>query len=146
IVDLRAPARAAEGRPSDPVELLATSHRLARRGEGFDEIASGSNNWAVAGSRTTDGRALLANDMHLGLLVPNIWYRASLSWPVEDRSGGGQRIESITGVTLPGTPAVVAGSNGRVAWGFTNTQGDWSDLVVLERDPDHPDSYLAPGG
>ena len=177
IVDLRAPARAAAGRPSDPRAPLAGDTRLddhrpllpsapsgqsrgetspfdpleqglrsARGGEGFDEIASGSNNWAVAGSRTTDGRALLANDMHLGLLVPNIWYRASLSWPVEDRSGGGQRIETITGVTLPGTPALVAGSNGRVAWGFTNTQGDWSDLVVLERDPDHPDSYLAPGG
>jgi penicillin G amidase len=101
----------------------------------------GSNNWAVAGSHTADGRALLANDMHLGISVPNTWYRASLILP--DGRGGAAR---ITGVTLPGTPAIVVGSNGHVAWGFTNSYGDWTDLVVLEIDPKNPEVYRTPQG
>lgn len=105
------------------------------------ELAVGSNNWAVAGTHTADGRALLADDMHLDIAVPNTWYRASLTWP--DGAGGNHR---ITGVTLPGTPAVVVGSNGHVAWGFTNSYGDWTDLVVLEVDPRNPDLYRTPQG
>jgi penicillin amidase len=94
----------------------------------------GSNNWALAGSRTADGRAILANDMHLAITVPNTWYRACLVWP-------GHR---VCGVTLPGTPSVAVGSNGRVAWGFTNSYGDFRDLVLLEQpDPEH---YLTPQG
>lgn len=92
------------------------------------EVApSGSNSWAVAGAWTAHGGALLADDMHLGLAVPNTWYRASLIWP------GEQGEVRVTGVTLPGTPLVVVGSNGRVAWGFTNSYGDYSDLVILEQ-------------
>jgi penicillin amidase len=99
--------------------------------------APGSNNFAVAGTRAADGRALLANDMHLRLRVPNIWYRARLV-------ATGEGID-VTGVTLPGLPAVIAGSNGRVAWGFTNSYGDFQDLVRIERGPG-ADQYLAPGG
>jgi len=101
----------------------------------------GSNNWAVAGTHTADGRALLANDMHLGIRVPNTWYRASVVRP--DGAGGTLR---MTGVTLPGTPMVVVGSNGHVAWGFTNSYGDWTDLVILEVDPKDPEVYRTPGG
>jgi penicillin amidase len=104
------------------------------------EDARGSNNWVVAGSRTVDGRALLSDDMHLGLSVPNIWYRASLVWTI-DR---GPR--QVTGVTLPGTPAMVVGSNGRIAWGFTNTTADWSDRVLIELVPGDPTRYLTPDG
>jgi penicillin amidase len=113
--------------------------------ESDDELRSlvGSNNWAVDGSRTADGRAILANDMHLPLAVPNTWYRALLEWPAEDDCGEYHR---IVGVTLPGTPAVVAGSNGRVAWGFTNSYGDWSDLVIIELDEGNSDRYLTPDG
>jgi len=107
-----------------------------------EAFAPGSNNWAVAGTHTADGRALLANDMHLGISVPNTWYRVSLAWP-EEETGDEQR---ITGVTLPGTPAIVVGSNGYVAWGFTNSQADWNDLVILELDPDDPEVYLTPEG
>ena len=95
----------------------------------------GSNNWAIAGARSADGGALVANDMHLGLHVPNIWYRARLVV-----AGG----VDVSGVSLPGVPAIVAGSNGHVAWGFTNSYGDFQDLVVLEpegegyRTPDGP--------
>ena len=84
----------------------------------------GSNNWAVAGALTSNGRALVADDMHLGLTVPNIFYRARLV-----QTGRDQR--SVSGVTLPGTPAIVAGSNGHVAWAFTNSVGDWSDAIIV---------------
>ncbi len=102
--------------------------------------SAGSNNWAVAGSLTGHGGALLANDMHLGHMLPNIWYRARMSWPEENE------IRSLVGVTLPGLPMLVAGSNGRVAWGFTNSYGDWADLIILELDPDNPNRYRTEGG
>ena len=100
----------------------------------------GSNNWAVAGRHTVHGGALLADDMHLGIRVPNTWYRARFIYLDEH-----QRERRISGVTLPGTPVMVVGSNEQVAWGFTNTGGDWSDLVILEPGPDQ-DSYLTPDG
>lgn len=107
-----------------------------------EERASvGSNNWALSGAHTADGRGLLANDMHLGISVPNTWYRASLLW--NDAQGAGHR---MTGVTLPGTPMVAVGSNGHVAWGFTNSYGDWTDLVELDFDPKNPKFYGTPEG
>jgi penicillin amidase len=107
----------------------------------LDEFYPGSNNWAVAGSKSAHGGALLANDMHLRIGVPNIWYRASFSWPGAD--GSEQR---ITGATLPGTPVMVVGSNGHVAWGFTNSEGDWTDVVIVELDPADKEKYLTPEG
>jgi penicillin G amidase len=90
-------------------------------------VMLGSNGFALAGTRTATGAGMLANDMHLSLRLPNIWYRASLAYT--DVSGEAIR---VTGVTLPGAPAVVAGSNGQIAWGFTNANADMSDLVTLE--------------
>jgi penicillin amidase len=101
----------------------------------------GSNNWAISGKRTTTGSAIVANDMHLSLRLPNIWYRAVLDYPAPS---GTRR--HIVGVTLPGTPVVVAGSNGAVAWGFTNSYGRYLDLVELEIDPEHPEQYRTPTG
>ena len=112
----------------------AQRRRPGTAGAGFP----GSNNWALGGGRTRDGRAIVANDMHLAITVPNTWYRVSLAWP----EAGGER--RVTGVTLPGTPPVAAGSNGRVAWGFTNSYGDFRDLVVLERCGSDPDSLPDP--
>jgi penicillin amidase len=103
-------------------------------------VPAGSNNWAVAGSHTADGKALLADDMHLGLSVPNTWYRVRLEWREGDEA------RHVTGVSLPGGPAVVVGSNGHVAWGYTNSMGDWIDLVVIEPDPADASRYLVPGG
>jgi len=88
-----------------------------------DELP-GSNNFAVSGALTADGRAILANDMHLTLRAPNIWFRARLTWP--DASAPGGRVE-VQGMTLPGLPAVIVGSNGQVAWGFTNSYLDAAD-------------------
>lgn len=99
-----------------------------------DPRRAGSNSFALAGTHTKNGVALLANDMHLNLAVPNIWYRASLEWPEH----------KITGVTLPGTPIAVAGSNGRIAWGFTNAGVDVSDLVVVDLRPGSVSLYTVP--
>jgi penicillin amidase len=74
-------------------------------------------------------------------MVPNLWYRASLVWTSQDG-----RQHRVTGATLPGTPAVVVGSNTRLAWGFTNVEADTADLVLLEIDPGRPDHYLTPTG
>jgi penicillin amidase len=99
------------------------------------EASIGSNAFALAGTHTASGAGMVANDMHLDYGVPNIWYRASLAY--------GDR--KVTGVTLPGTPAVVAGSNGHVAWGFTNSYVDTGDLVVVERNSIAHTLYRAPG-
>lgn len=141
--DLRALPRAASLVPAAPPEPRAALAHLPWAAAVEEGLAAGigSNNWAVSGAHTASGRALLANDMHLPLRVPNTWYRASLVWPGAD---GGER--RVTGVTLPGVPAVVVGSNGRVAWGFTNSYGDFTDLVVLEVDPRRPDYYRTPQG
>ena len=104
---------------------------------------AGSNGWAVAAERSSSGRAIVANDMHLQLAAPNIWYR--MRWIVSPGDEREQPLD-ITGVTLPGAPVVVAGSNGQVAWGFTNSYGDWSDLIVLEIDAANPTRYRTPGG
>ena len=109
-----------------------------------DEPADiGSNNWAVSAAHGSGGHAMVANDMHLGIRVPNTWYRAQ--WTYADSSMPGGSV-TLTGVTLPGVPALVVGSNGHVAWGFTNSYGDWSDLVLLHIDPADPDQYQTAEG
>ncbi len=80
----------------------------------------GSNNWVIAGSRTATGMPLLANDMHLLMSVPAIWYENHLA----------SEALTVTGVTFPGIPGVVAGHNGHVAWGFTNGFPDVQDLYI----------------
>ena len=123
-----------------PVEALASIRRAPKQsGERLVRATHsvvGSNGWAVDKSKTADGRAIVANDMHLSLSIPNTWYRASLRYGNVD----------ISGVILPGTPAVVVGSNGHVAWGFTYICGDFLDLVRLEINPENPDEYKAPNG
>jgi penicillin amidase len=119
-------------------ERAVASRRAARLVHDEPEIMLGSNNWAVAGARAVGGAALLANDMHLGLNVPNIWYRARL---VVEADG-----LDVTGVSLPGGPAIVAGSNRKVAWGFTNSYGDFQDLVIVAPAPEGKDSYLTADG
>ena len=111
--------------------------KTASASERDPEGMVGSNNWAVAGGHTASGRALVANDMHLTLRVPNIWYRARL---VVDPAS-----LDVSGVSLPGVPAIIAGSNGHVAWGFTNSYGDFQDLVELMPAADQG-SYLTVDG
>ncbi len=113
---------------------------LARRFDawlrGPEDAVPGSNNFALAGARVAGGGALVANDMHLGLSVPNVWYRAALHGP-----GG-----TFTGVTLPGFPGGIVGSNGAIAWGFTDAYIGASDVVIVEPDPADPSQYKVPDG
>ncbi|MDQ3494435.1 MAG: penicillin acylase family protein, partial [Pseudomonadota bacterium] len=90
----------------------------------LDVFPVGSNNFAVAGALTGDGGAIVADDMHLGLRAPNIWFRVRLRY-TDPRAPDG-RVD-VTGFSLPGLPGMVVGSNGHVAWGFTNSYGDWAD-------------------
>jgi penicillin amidase len=114
------------------LRLNAEAAQVPPTRKNVDETAEalrlvGSNNWAVSGQRSADGRAMVANDMHLGLGLPNIWYRASIQWnDVDDAT------RRVSGVTLPGVMGVVAGSSDAIAWGFTNSQGDWTDLVEVQ--------------
>lgn len=98
---------------------------------------AGSNNWAVAPSRSASGNAVLAGDPHLSLSLPNIWYEVHLVVPGE---------LDVYGVTLVGMPGVVIGFNRHVAWSFTNTGTDVMDYY-RERldDPDAPSRYLLDG-
>jgi penicillin amidase len=97
----------------------------------------GSNNFAVAGRLSETGAAIVENDMHLDLRVPNIWFRARLMQP---------GTLDITGVTLPGVPFVVVGSNTHVAWAFTDSYIESGDAVVIEPVPGDPASYKTPDG
>jgi penicillin amidase len=109
-------------------------------GIGYSD-AVGSNNYALAGARTASGAAIVSDDMHLGLQLPNIWYRLALRFPVD----GVQR--RVAGVSLPGAPPlVIVGSNGRVAWSFTNSYADTLDLVRLQEDGAHRGQVRTPGG
>jgi len=99
---------------------------------------NGSNNWVVSGALTQSGRAIVSNDMHLGLTAPNIYYQARIVV-------NGADSREVAGVTLPGAPFVVAGSNTKIAWGFTNSYGDWTDAVVL-RPGEEAGTYKSPSG
>lgn len=124
--------------PSQPSAAL-----VAALAPAFDAVRPGSNNFAVAGALTGSGAAMLANDMHLGLRVPNIWFRTRLRYP-DASAPDGRR--DVNGVSLPGTPAIIVGSNGQIAWGFTNSYGDWQDWVRVLRDPADPTRYKVPDG
>lgn len=105
------------------------------------DLKPGSNSWAVSGTLTTHGKGMIANDMHLNLSVPHIWFRARMMW--EDAQGESW---DLNGVTLPGAPTLVAGSNRHIAWGFTNSYMDWSDIITLEPVPSQPGHYQTPDG
>jgi penicillin amidase len=112
-----------------------TSRLLAAAPEsGIEGV--GSNNWVLTGERTTTGRPLLANDPHLKLTAPALWYFARLKAPGYD----------VAGATLPGLPGVVLGQNAQVAWGFTNTGPDVQDLYLERIKPGDPAQYQTPDG
>jgi len=96
----------------------------------------GSNNWVVAGSHTVSGKPLLANDPHLRLTAPALWYFARLEAP-------GLK---VAGASMPGLPMIVLGQNERIAWGFTNTNPDVQDIYLEQIKADDPGRYRTPQG
>jgi len=121
---------------ADLKELYSSMERDAVRLARFapDSEGLGSNNWVVSGARTESGKPLLANDPHLGLSAPPVWYFAHISAPGMN----------VIGSTLPGVPGVILGRNERIAWGFTNTGPDVQDLYIEKLDA--TGGYLAPEG
>lgn len=117
-------------------EPLAPAARALLQISPSPEEALGSNNWVVSGALSQTGKPLLANDPHLGLQAPALWYLAHISTPAGNVVGG----------TLPGLPFVVLGHNDQVAWSMTTTNSDTQDLYVERIDPADPGSYLTPGG
>ena len=95
-----------------------------------------SNEWVVDGTLTRTGKPLLANDPHLGLSAPILWYLARIATPEGD----------VVGVTFPGVPYTILGHNDRVAWGSTTTGGDVQDLFVEDVLPNDPARYRTPDG
>jgi penicillin amidase len=95
----------------------------------------GSNNWVVSGAHTATGKPLLANDTHLELSIPPIWYEIHLTAPAFNAKG----------FTIPGAPLIVIGHNDHIAWGFTNNGADVQDLYLETFNPAAPDEYRVNG-
>ncbi len=142
-------------KPSDGIDDSAPpiTAEIALQSYNAEELPDiGSNNWAVTGNLTATGSGLLANDMHLGLRVPIIWYRTQLNYKDTPRAPVSEGYDSlavsginssvanvsVTGVSLPGLPGVIVGTNNKVAWGFTNANLDNLDWIALADDtPTH---------
>ncbi len=136
--------------PSNPAipdsvlpDLASLGRRLARvqdvLGTGLEGV--GSNNWVIAGSRTTTGGPLLANDMHLGIQMPSIWYEIGLHCqPVSDTC----RFD-LVGFSFPGVPSIIVGHNASIAWGVTNGGPDVQDLYIEKLNPENPNQYEVNG-
>jgi penicillin amidase len=116
--------------PDEPAGALSAAPGAAAWADGE---SPGSNCFAVAGSLTGSGAGMVANDTHLHLGVPNIWYHISLKWPGHEE----------TGVTIPGAPMLVAGSTGKIAWGFTNSNAGVGDILMINPSIS-PDLYHGP--
>ncbi|MTH54804.1 penicillin acylase family protein [Bacillus mangrovi] len=96
---------------------------------------NGSNNWVVSGEKTASGKPLLADDPHLGLATPSIWYQMHLT----------SKEQNVSGVIFAGVPGIILGHNEKIAWGVTNTGPDVQDLYIEKRNPDHPEQFLYNG-
>ena len=134
------PTRAWPSASSSQAALITSEVPTLGENKYQGEEFPGSNNWAVSGNISKTGSAIVANDMHLGIRVPNTWFRASFQYESDDNES-----IKVTGLTLPGTPNIIAGSNGNIAWGFTNSYGDWSDIIILDTNEDQS-QYLTPTG
>lgn len=133
LINLRAATIPPRSRAPQSATLTFAALREALVPEG---ATLGSNNWAVSAARSKHNAAMVANDMHLGLTIPNTWFRVQLEWPNR----------RAVGVSLPGAPGLVAGSTNDLAWGYTNVEADVQDHVVIELNPDDKNQYRTPDG
>jgi penicillin G amidase len=109
---------------------------LGRPGDGI-----GSNSWAISGKLTNSGLPLLANDPHLSIQIPSIWYQIDMHClPKTD-----QCPYEIAGFSFAGVPGVIIGHNDNIAWGFTNTGPDVMDLFIEKVNPANPNQYEVDG-
>ena len=112
--------------------IAAINASLGLRDEGV-----GSNDWVIDGSKSTTGKPILANDPHLGIQMPSIWYEVGLHCVQPSDACP----YNVAGYTFPGVPGVVIGHNDRIAWGVTNVGPDVQDLYSEEINPQNPNQY-----
>jgi penicillin amidase len=117
------------GIESKEIELIAQRDTLTSFGIGYKH--TGSNAWVVSGSHTESGHPMLANDPHLGLRIPALWYAATLK---------GDKLNA-SGMTIVGLPLIISGQNSDIAWGITNLMSDQQDLFIEIISPNHPNKY-----
>lgn len=134
--------------PGDsPVTDTPRVGKSVKQGENHDDpirvigeitglLDAASNEWAISGKRTATGKPILANDPHLELSAPMLWYLVRIVTPDGE----------LKGATVPGVPAVLLGQNKDIAWGFTTTGSDVQDLFVETVYPDNSGLYLTPDG
>jgi penicillin amidase len=122
--------------PGASAAYLAAFERIERGGWFLRGGSFGSNNWAIDGSKTASGKPMVANDPHLGFMLPSLWYTAHLS--VQGRN--------VAGATFPVGPVIVIGHNDAIAWGVTNLQADAVDYFVETPNPDDSTQYRHRGG
>jgi penicillin amidase len=113
------------------IQAILIRHALVKELMGAGAPGAGSNNWVVDGTKSAAGMPLLADDIHLGLNMPSIWYEIHLV-------GGGFNVE---GYSFPGVPGVIVGHNDYIAWGVTNLGPDIQDLYIEKINPENPDQY-----
>ena len=119
--------------------LVRLNALTALLGSGFEGI--GSNDWVIAGSRTTTGQPLLADDPHLSIQMPAIWYEIGLHCTPK----GPACPYDVTGFSLAGDPGVIIGHTDRIAWGVTNVGPDVQDLFIEKLNPANPNQYEVNG-
>jgi penicillin amidase len=136
--------------PSTPISFHPNAELLEKTGANFTRLENylgpsgagiGSNSWAFSGSLTASGKPLLANDPHLGIQMPSIWYQIGLHCrPVSEDCP-----YQVGGFSFAGVPGVVIGHNDQIAWAFTNVGPDVMDLYVEKVNPDNPNQYEVNG-
>lgn len=132
--------------PSPPSALQTISRTLSNAGRvdqvtGGGGVGIGSNSWVIGPERTATGAPILANDPHLGIRMPSIWYQVSLHCVPKTEACP----FDVTGFSFAGMPGVIIGHNDRVAWGLTNLGPDVMDLYVERLNPDNPLQYEVDG-
>jgi penicillin amidase len=124
-----------DGKYPETTNLILSKLEKTERVLGSDRSGLGSNNWVVDGHKSVTGKPLLANDPHLGIEMPSIWYEIHLIGPGIN----------VIGASLAGTPGVIIGHNEQIAWGMTNVGPDVQDLYVERISPENPHRYLYEG-
>lgn len=149
--------RGAASTPAAAPEILSALRGVSTRVMGGIAIGAplalgeapglGSNNWVIAGSRTATGKPILANDPHLGIQMPSIWYEADLYCSAQDQQPGKNADGPfhVRGFSFAGTPGIVIGHNDRIAWGVTNLFPDVQDLYIEKVNPENPNQYAVNG-
>jgi len=116
--------------------MMALEKLIGTRGVGI-----GSNNWVISGERTATGKPILANDPHLGVQIPSIWYEVGLHCTPKSA----ECPYNVTGFSFAGMLGVIIGHSDRIAWGVTNVQSDVMDLYIEKINPNNPNQYEVNG-